>query len=500
MSLVIADASEGSCPGESSLLQKQQHRATRSLIPSEAAPASYSSIPDEVLEKLIVSTPWNCDLLPFAADPRAPTCGLSFRETGLHPGNLSKLGNSSHDHMNSMRMLFPIGALPCCSTMPFCGAPACSVSGAVAATPTQTCTKHTPNDNFAYMSSVEMWPAYHGWGGSFEIDVMKHVDVLGTLLRQDGRAEPFDLVIDIGANSGFITEKLTTRHFAKNYILVDAFKGLLDMFQTRLGNETFKQRWFAEQVPQRLGAEVPNLEFLNVAVSNVSGGTLDLCVKDDGMWSTSNNGTACPVSKMALDDAIPARLSPATQSAFAAAQNAYVKVDVEGYDQMALEGMAGILQEGRGTYDNGVPRHLVNFIQLELCQSCSEHVKAVEHRADYDVKTLTTFLESMGFETFLMGPRYIPLSHGSFDDKFRDFFRNAANSNDKKYRAFHNMYCPGYQCGAKANSFTADLFAVRANHPRAAEIKLALGSCQESKDFSLSDAQYELPLVKAAAA
>jgi len=449
---------------------------------------------------LIVSTPWKCDLLPLATDPRAPTCGLHFKDTGLHPAHLSELGNSSHDHMNSMRMLFPVGVLPCCSTMPFCGAPACSAKGAAAAAPAQTCTKSRPKDNFGYMSNAAVWPAYHGWAGSYEIDVMKHVDIIGTLLRQAGRAEPVDLVIDIGANSGFITEKLTTRHFAKDYILVEAYQGMLRMFESRLGNAEFKQRWFAEQVPARPGSKVPNFEFMNIAVSNRSGGVLDLCVKDDAMWGAVNNGTGCPVDKVALDEVIPGRLSPAFRSAFAAAKSAYVKVDVEGYDQMALEGMAGILQEERGMDSNGAPKHLVNFIQLEVCVSCTEHVKGVENRTAYDVKTVTAFLESMGFESFLMGPRYLPLSHGSWDDSFNDFFLSAENSNAQTYPAFQHIHCPGPACpteGLKINTFTADLFAVRATHPRATEIKVALGACEESRDFSLADEQYELPQVPA---
>jgi len=502
LSFVITGAAEEltSCAGESSLLQKQHHRSARTLVPVEnAAALTFTEIPDEVLANLIVSTQWNCDLLPHAADPRGPTCGLSFKDTGLHPANLTELGNNSHDHMNSMRMLFPVGALPCCSTMPFCGAPACKADATnpktdAGAAPAPTCTKSSAQDNFAYMSSVEMWPAYHGWGGSYEIDVMKHVDILGTLLRQDGRVEPVDLVIDIGANSGFITEKLTTRHFGKNYILVDAFIGMRDMFRERLGNESFKEKWFKEQVPDRSGAVIPNFDFLNYAVANKSGGSLDLCMGAWAMWGAVNDQKPCPVDKVALGDVIPSRLSPTLSAAFAAAESAYIKVDVEGYDQMALQGMSGVLQEERGTYSNGEIRHLVNFIQLEVCVVCTEAVKKNENLSEYDVKTVTTFLESMGFEVFLMGPRYLPLSHGSWDDSFNAFFSDAENSNAKTYPAFHDIHCPGTGCPGEtpSNDFTADLFALRKSHPRATEIKLALGSCQESHDFSLTDEQYEI--------
>ena len=31
----------------------------------------------------------------------------------------------------------------------------------------KSCTKRAANENFAYMTSPTVWPAYHGWGGSF---------------------------------------------------------------------------------------------------------------------------------------------------------------------------------------------------------------------------------------------------------------------------------------------------------------------------------------------
>merc|ERR1719162_1517050 len=93
LSLVITGAVEeaGSCVGKASLLQTQKHRTARTLAPENldegaatvegvatAAPAAYATVPDELLAKLIVSTPWNCDLLPqpeliHTIDPRAPT-------------------------------------------------------------------------------------------------------------------------------------------------------------------------------------------------------------------------------------------------------------------------------------------------------------------------------------------------------------------------------------------------------------------------------------------
>merc|ERR1719171_1019549 len=40
---------------------------------------------------------------------------------------------------------------------------------------------------------------------------------------------------------------------------------------------------------------------------------------------------------------------------------------------------------------------------------------------DYDLKNMTSFLEASGFEVFLTGPRYLPLTHGPGDAKERPF-------------------------------------------------------------------------------
>lgn len=495
LSLGVTWATEAApiCTAASSLLQKQQHRSKHGLAPE----SDMDSLSESLLEKMILSDPWKCDMLP-PYDPRRPTCGLSFADAGLHPAHMSELGNSSHDHKNALRMLFPIGVMPCCSTMPFCNAPACAKQEGAALTQLQTdghksCTKRLPALNFEYMTSPSAWPAYHGWGGTFELDLHKQWDALGTLLRQEGAVYPFDLVIDIGANSGYITEKLTARHFAKSYLLVEAYVGMKTFFETRLGNEEWKQKWFAEQVPKRKGAQVPQLEFLNVAVNDHTEGTLDLCFNE--MWSSMNNNVPCPVDKVALDDRIPSGLSKNFQSLFSAAESAYIKIDVEGMDEMTMRGMPRILQEERGTYSNGKPRHLVNFMMFEFCPIWMDNVKRRDQiQSDYDLKSMTTFLESMGFETFLMGPRYLPLSHGSWEDSFRDFPRDVENSvGGLNYPAFLSMTCPGPECPSReslSNRMSADIFAVRATHPMATEVKLALGACQESHDFNIKDHQY----------
>jgi FkbM family methyltransferase len=341
------------------------------------------------------------------------------------------------------------------------------------------------------MTSPEVWPAYHGWGGSYDIDVQKHFDILETVLRQEGRAEPFDTMIDIGANSGFITEKLTARHFARNFILVEAYKGMKDLFDTRFGNTEFNQRWQNEQVSKAEGAQAPEFEFLNFAVNDKSQGTVDLCTNN--MWSEMNKNVPCPVDKLAMDDMVPGRLSPGMQDKFADSHSAYVKLDVEGMDELALRGMSRLLKEERGAHHNGSPRHLINFIQFEYSPILQKEWKDKEGLANYDLKTVTEFMESMGFETFLMGPRYLPLSHGSWDDAYKWFTEDPENSfGGSHFPAFWHMSCPGPECPVPPirNVLAADIFALRSSHPMAKKIKLGLGVCKESYDFDLGDAQY----------
>lgn len=503
---------------EASLLQKQQHRSRSTLIdkhPSENKHLTYERLSEQDLGQMIMSNPWKCALLPEWDNYRLPTCEHSLAEAGLHPAHLTALGNSSCDHKSSVRLLFPIGALPCCSTMPFCSAPACAESKSVAlmavaqsvdlqqkssaesavvnvAEP-KSCTKEDAHNNFAYMTSPEVWPVYHGWGGSFDLDVQKHYDILHRVLREHARFEPFDLVIDVGANSGVITEKLTGRSFARNYILVEAYKGMKTLFDTRFGNEDWKRRWFAEQVPQREGTQVPQLEFVNFAVNSKSEGSVDFCTSN--MWSAMNNNVPCPVDKLALDDMIPGRLSENFHAIYGAAESAYVKTDVEGMDELALRGMSRLLQEKRGNYSSGDPRYLVNFMQMEYSPILMDDWKQKaqeEGLANYDLKTMTSYLESMGFETFLMGPKYLPLSHGSWDDSFKSFMEDPQNSyGGSRYPVFAAMACPGPNCPTAPdyqlkNVVAADLFAVRKSHPKATRIKLALGACRESPDFDLA--------------
>lgn len=182
--------------------------------------------------KMIRPDPWHCDLL-LPNDDRHSSCNLGPDSDELNPHKLTcgKDLTCNVEHANSFRTLTQIGSLPCCNTSPFCSAPACNKEPVEAST--ATCTKRKPEDNVAYMKQEDTWPAYHGWGGSFELDTLKLLDVL-SCKGADCPEHTFDLALDLGANTGYYTEKLTTRDFAKNYVLVEAHIPDLNGFVTRL--------------------------------------------------------------------------------------------------------------------------------------------------------------------------------------------------------------------------------------------------------------------------
>jgi hypothetical protein len=486
---------ESRSQGEASPSSESDYKITESEARSDPG---YRGIPDALLEKMVVPTQWFCDLLPRGSS-RRPTCGLSFAQTGLHPAKMNVPGNQTYDHMNSVRMLFPLGVVPCCSTMPFCSAPACSAShSALLQQGDQRCTKRTAVENLGFMTNPTMWPAYHGWEGSYELDVHKHWDVLHSLLREDGRIEPFDFVIDIGSDNGYVTEKLTTRKFARNYVMIDAFEGMRRSFYARLGNDLFRLVWLEEQVPKVRGSQDPEFAFLNVAVGSRSGGQLDMCADSDKadlyskQWS-EEIAQQCPVQMVALDDVLPSRLDPEIQLSWNEAQSAYIKLDVEGMDEMALRGMSRILSAGRGFYDHGEKKskHFVNFIQLKYDAKKMSDVKQSQNLPQYDLQTLVSYLESMGFETLLVGPWYLPLSHGSWSDEFKLIMEDPEADFAGAY--FPTSYVHRWrQERSDQSSTTVDLVAIRASHPKAGQIKRALGACQESKKFKPEDPQYDL--------
>jgi len=443
-----------------------------------------SSIPGSLLDKMVMS-PYKCEFLISAADRRSGTCEKTMLEAGLHPANLTAEGNRTYEYANAVRALLPMGSLPCCITAPFCAAPNCNVSLLVDGAP-KTCMKRSAASNYAYMVHPEVWPAYRGLGGSFQLDVQKHWDILAQLVSPE--LPLFDLAIDFGANSGLVTEKFVERRFAKDYIMVEAAPNLKaePFFASRFGNAEWRKRFVLEQTTLRKGENAfdPQFEFMNFALSDQSGGVLDTC--DYQMDLGNRSYINCTAEMATADSLIPGRLSPEFEMRFSQAQSAYVKIDTEGMDEKVLHGMDKLLTEKR---DSGF---LVNFMMLEFCTYCIERVRKLHNLDSYDLKTLVQTLESFGFEAFLIGPRYLPLSHGSWDDAFLSFSQSPENMrcNADRYPMFKDLYGE-VACSEEDGIFTSDIFALRSSHPKAAEIKVALGACWESHDFNTSDPQYD---------
>lgn len=257
-------------------------------------------------------------------------------------------------------------------------------------------------------------------------------------------------------------------------------------FASRFGNASWRKRFVLQQSTVRGGAIAsdPQFEFMNFALSDQSGGVLDTCGYQQDLGNTSYIN--CTAEMATADSLIPGRLSPEFASRFSEAQSAYVKIDTEGMDEKVLHGMKGLLDEKRGS------GFLVNFLMLEFCTYCSERVRKFHSLPAYDLKTLVQTIESLGFEAFLMGPRYLPLSHGSWDDAFLSFSQDSNNArcHTDRYPKFKEIY-GDVPCTEEDGVFTSDIFALRASHPKAAEIKVALGACSESQDFNTSDPQYD---------
>jgi len=449
--------------------------------------------PSTVLWRMIRPDNWVCHLIP-RGDRRGDVCNIDAMDARFIPNRIDCQPACSNDHANSYRTLFQIGSLPCCPYGYFCAAPACSMqahSNTLRAGQAPTCTPRQPHENVKYMKLSDVWPAYHGSGGSFELDTMKYLDFLGDCKETSTDQcpiTPVDLVLDLGSNVGYVTEKLTVRNFAKNYILIEANGATLNSARNRWGNEVWKKQWFAEQVQSKDGLPTPSFELINAALSNKTGGKVNMCATEASMI---HNPAGCAVPVVTTDDLLEQRLTPKFKKTFKDAKSAFIKVDTEGMDELVFRGMSKLLEEVRGTYANGKPRHLVNFIQFEFCPRLMETVREREGLSNYNLKTFAKVLEEQGFEAFLIGPRFLPLTHGGWHDEYLKATSDPENNAGilTNYPTFDSPMCPW--CGdAEGPTFVSDLFAIRSTYPRIAEMKRALGACAESDDFDIRDPQY----------
>jgi hypothetical protein len=503
-----------------------------------------AAIPVAAIDRLVMSSPYKCDFLISADEERHINCGKTVPETGIDPANLSGVSaevNTSSELRNALRIQLPIGSLPCCTTAPFCAAPDCSIQKPSGQHPwstewsapvssliasgqhlgrqsgddddgddddsSETCTKRSASKNYRYMVHPEVYPAYYGFGGSYEVDVQKHWDVLSVLNGFHPVLPPFDLVIDLGAGSGLVTEKLVMRRFAQAYIMVDIQSPADNLFARRFGDPKWRDNFVAEATATWPGAVNfdPRFEWLNYEMSDGSADylgdvevfTFPLLAYMSNYMQRADNGRLDPLNTsvpiVEVDRIIPGNLSEDFTAHFAQAQSAYVRVKAAGMDQNVITGMVKLLEEKR---DRGF---LVNFMMLEFCAVCMERVRKAADVKAYDLRTLAETLEELGFEAFIIGPRYLPITHGSWDDDFLKFTQDPESSkcNIEKYPKFHEWFPKDFadgQCNSTKeaqDSMVSEIFAMRASHPKAAEIKLALGACKQSQDFVPNDPQYD---------
>ena len=372
----------------------------------------------------------------------------------------------------------------------------------------EQCSPRSAADNFAYLTRQDVWPVYHGFGGSFEADLQKYTDLLGCRDNATGACpyHPFDLFLDVGASTGEATESMLKRHVARDYILVEANGELVqNRLQTRWGSRDFVSKFLSAlaskgpAVRRRPDAPRPRFSIIEATASAASRAAeeVDMCVVEPAFGQGPRGQAGCLRRTTTVDAVLQSQLPPAFGAILGAAESMLVRVSTEGMDGLVLQGMQELLQARRGQYADGRPRHLVNLIQFEYNPALWRMVRAREGLplSLYSLKNVTAMLEQQGFETFLVGPRYLPLSHGAWDDRIEAFTGDPRNNDGmrKAYPGFHSLICAWCESLGQRNitSATSEILAIRSDYPRAAHMKRGLGACEESREFDPSDPQNE---------
>lgn len=370
------------------------------------------------------------------------------------------------------------------------------------------CSQRSAADNFAFLTRQDVWPVYHGFGGSFEADLQKYTDLLGCRDNSTGACpyHPFDLFLDVGASTGEATENMLKRHLARDYILVEANAELVqNRLQTRWGNRDFVSKFLSAlaskgpAVRRRPDAPRPRFSIIEATASAASRAAdeVDMCVVEPAFGQGPRGQAGCLSRTTTVDAVLQSQLPQAFGGILSAAESMLVRVSTEGMDGLVLQGMQELLQTRRGQYADGRPRHLVNLIQFEYNPALWRMVRAREGLPPllYSLKNVTAMLEQQGFETFLVGPRYLPLSHGAWDDRIEAFTGDPRNNDGmrKSYPGFHSLICAWCESLGQRNitSSTSEILAIRSDYPRAARMKRGLGACEESREFEPSDPQNE---------
>lgn len=252
-----------------------------------------------------------------------------------------------------------------------------------------------------------------------------------------GLGGSFDFVIDAGAHAGTFSDKVRWRFPYAAFVLIDADPVLVN-------------NWL---IPGY--AHVPDTLVLARALDNTRGLQVQL-LGDGGVMNASSSGPS-PYEQLQtskLDDIIPEQLNEALHQRWAASQSVFLKVDTEGMDELILRGFDSVLKRRHG---HGV----VNIIQLEFSPSQMRDVNT--NVTSYNLETTTKFLEKNGFMVFWIGPNFVPLTHGAWNDKYLDLAQAPTESLLGPNMAGRRM--------------ATDLLAVRDDHPLLKRLMLLLGSC-----------------------
>lgn len=467
-------------------------------------------LPGKVTYRMVEPTQYKCSLLN-QIDPRNVGCEDDVSDQKLSPF-LIDCGQDSNNPCspkmaNAFRLNYEIGSLPCCPySENACAAPMCDfmpkADGALKADKEHVapkCTDRPASESVQYLTGGKTWPAYHGYGGAFELDALKIIDMLGCRSdAQNCQGNPINTVVDIGSGEGEFSEMLLARNFARTYVMIEANSNKASSLRNRWYNQDYRSNWFGHQygfVPPSMGASEkfkaqPNILVMHSALSHMDGHKMNMCINEPSM---AENTDGCSPSSVTFDSMYQTQVPRVFRNLMSRATSSYIRLSAGGMDQMILEGMAEYLGATRGNYTNGEPRHLVNFIQVKVNPSTMQMTQSQEDFKDYNLKTMVKQLAGLGFVSFLMGPRYIQLSHGAWSDKFLDYLGNPSKSRDasKQLPDLSAAKCHWCKQASKEDATRSfEILAIRNSYPDLQKLKLALGACSESHDFTLQDKEY----------
>jgi FkbM family methyltransferase len=240
--------------------------------------------------------------------------------------------------------------------------------------------------------------------------------------------------IDVGAHAGTFSDKLRWRFPTAAFVLIEA-------------DPTLYSNWL---VPGY--GLIHDTQVFNKAVDAVSNTRVNLTITGNSMDG------AVTLSTTTLDDFIPSELTVQLRMRYDTSNTVFLKTDVEGMDELVLKGFQNALSRRAG-------QSVVQIIQLEFAPQLMREVN--RDTQVYNLLSTVAFLERHGFAVFWIGPNFIPLSHGAWNDKYLELVEDP-------------IAVLGEELGGPmANkSLATDLLAVREDYPHLVQMKQLLGSCK----------------------